>query len=717
MIRSTLTLVPCLFLSAFLAAQEKPPLTLEMAVGPASPLAPRLPPVQWVPGTHHLSIAERGLSGPKVSLRFADGGSDAAFAAKQLRDALAAGGMKGVPAEGLPRFTWLDAGRVRVLSPRAIYHWKIGDEKASLALSLPEGASATTFTDGDARGACLVKHQLTILSSGKAPSTLTEDGDTDIVYGGAAHRAEFGIKDGLWWDPTGRWLAFSREDQRPIDKYPYADHTKLPPQNLHGRYPMAGRVHSRVTIGVHDTRENKTIYLEHDPELDLYWTNVTFSPDGTKVHVALVNRAQNHVDLVRFDSLTGAREATLIVEDDPQWTEPEHGPIFLPDGGGRFLWFSPKRGFHHLWLHAADGKKLRKVTAGKRDIAKFLGFAKEGTQALVMASDKDPRQMHLWAVDLENKGMRQITSAPGWHACAMTDDGAFVLDVFSSLSQPPRIDLVACADGETRTILATAMPKVELGEQKFFTVKTEDGTPLYGHVILPPGHDPKKTYPLLHYVYGGPHSQLVRNSWLGGAQAWLYFMAGKGFVVSRLDGHGTNNRGIEFSQKIHRQMGVLETRDQLHAIEHVKKIASIDPARIGVHGWSYGGYMTLNLMLRAPEVFACGVSGAPVTDWAQYETGYTERYMDTPAENPEGYADSSMLPRAAALKGRLLIVHGTDDKTVMWSHSLAFVDRCIDAGVLIDYMPYPMQKHGLRGKDRLHLYRLMTRFFGEHLDR
>ena len=255
------------------------------------------------------------------------------------------------------------------------------------------------------------------------------------------------------------------------------------------------------------------------------------------------------------------------------------------------------------------------------------------------------------------------------------------------------------------------------GTQEFFEVQADDKTPLHGTIILPPGMDTSKKHPALLYVYGGPHSQLVKDRWLGGSSVWLHYMATQGYVVCTLDNRGTDNRGIEFSEAVHRRLSELETRDQLKAVEHLHSLPFVDKRRIGVHGWSYGGYMTLNLMLRSPGTFACGASGAPVTDWAQYETGYTERYMDTPAENPSGYRTASVLPLAEKLRGRLLIIHGTDDKTVMWSHSLALVHRLVDADRLVDYMPYPMQKHGIRGKSRSHLYKLLTRYFQDHLGR
>jgi len=289
--------------------------------------------------------------------------------------------------------------------------------------------------------------------------------------------------------------------------------------------------------------------------------------------------------------------------------------------------------------------------------------------------------------------------------------------MWSNLETRPSARILDLASGTATPLPQPADPLAgfALPTQRLFQITTEGDVVLYGHLALPSNLAEGQKCPLLLYVYGGPHVQLVTDSWFGGASLSLQAFAAEGYVVCRLDNRGTPNRGIEFEQSVHRRLGTIEVDDQLRAVEWCKQQPFVDAARIGVHGWSYGGYMTLRLMLKAPEVFACGVSGAPVTDWAMYETGYTERYMDTPAENADGYEKSSCLPLAGQLKRPLLLVQGTDDKTVMWSHSLAFVRRCIDAGAPLEYFVYPGQKHGLVGKDREHFLRRMHDFFAEHM--
>ncbi len=738
MLRPQALVISALLWAPALSAQDRVPagnrdrhdLTLDRILNNPRSLMSALPRARWIPGTETFSMAKPGSKNQAIAAFDGSGGNEDLFDLDRMRKALAAAGMPGAKALKRipPGFRWVDSDTLRLQRPDGVYHWNIAEPDASKMLSLPPGAGPVACSKKDARAAYLLNHQLCVQDGTDKFAMVQTVGSEDIVYGGAAHRAEFGIHDGLWWGPNERYLAFYREDLSPIAVYPYADHTVVPPKPIHGRYPMAGRVHSRVKVGIYDTMSRKLYYLEQPLGVDtkprdVYWTNVTFGPKGEKIFVAIVNRGQDHMDLVRFDLATGKREQVLFSEEDKEWIEPEHGPIFLPNKRGRFLWFSPRDGHRHLYLYRSDGTLSRQITKGKFDVRRFVGFATARTDATVatsaffMASGADPLQMHLWEVALRGKAngeMWQRTHDDGWHSCRVSDSGNFILDQFSNLETPSVLQDLD-RTGKSHHKMAAPNRIKNMPAQEFFRVMAEDGTTLHGHVLLPPDLDPNKKYPLLLYVYGGPHSQLVRNSFMGGGSMWLAYMATRGFIVARLDGRGTDNRGIEFAQKVFRQLSNLEVKDQVAAVEELCKRPYVDKNRIGVHGWSYGGYMTLSLMVRTPDLFTCGAAGAPVTDWAQYETGFTERYMDTPRENPKGYEKTSVIPLAKKLKGRLLILHGTNDKTVMWSQSLAFVDRCIDEGVLVNYMPYPMQPHGIRGKDRKHLYKLLTRFFVDHL--
>ncbi len=699
------------------SAQQATKLTLATVLARGQALRTPLPRTIWLPGGHDATVVRSGPDGNETLHRVVDGKvqDDVLVDARSVRQAL------GQPGDGpaqFPDFAWHDATTLRLQAPLAIARWQPGQEKAEFVLrwQAPDAGEGPrhAVAPGDRHVAWMQGHQLWLGSSDGHRRQITFDGSQDIVYAAVAHRAEFGIDRGLFWSDDGRFLAFYREDLRPIAPYPYQDLAAVPAARLEGRYPMAGKVHSRVQIGVLDVRDMGVHWLEHDAEEDVYWTNVAFGPEGS-LHVARVDRGQTQLELVRYDAATGKRLATLLRETDAQWIEPEHAPTFLADG--RFLWWSARDGHRHLFLHGKDGALLGQVTKGTFDVQRLLGITGDGKGVWFEAADEDPRQKHLWLAQLDGSEVRKVTRERGTHHAELSPDGSFAHVTWSNLETPPQARLLDLASGTTIALPTGPDPLtgVALPTQRLFTIKTDGDTVLYGHLALPPDHVEGQRCPVLLYVYGGPHVQQVTDQWLGGAPLWLQALAAEGYVVCRLDNRGTPNRGIEFEQCVHRQLGVLEVQDQLRCVEWLKQQPFVDGARLGVHGWSYGGYLTLRLLLAAPTTFACGVSGAPVTDWAMYETGYGERYMDTPAENPDGYKLASCLPFVDQLQRPLLLVHPTDDRTVVWQHSLAFVDRCIAQGKVVEYFPYPGQRHGLTGKHRAHFLTMLHGFLGKHL--
>lgn len=715
------------------SAQAEPQLTLETVLERGAELRPEPARVLWLPDGHDATVVCTDDDGNESLRRVASDGTIAAtavFTAAALHAALDIDRDENADAEAEPRatreplrlppLTWLDARTVRIERPDSVLHWSIPQQRATPVLRWPTPDDDASFGEpthavapGDGHVALRMDHQLWLVDRSGTRRRLTDDGSPDIVYGSAAHRAEIGITRGLFWSADGRFLAFYREDLRPIAEYPFQDVAGTPPTRRHGRYPMAGDADSIVTVLVCDTTDYSVTTLEHDPAEDLYWTNVGFAHDDT-LTVALVDRGQDDVRLVRFDARSGRRLGTLLKEHDAEWLEPEHPPTFLADG--RMLWWSRRTGYRHLFLHGPEGELLRQVTEGEFDVQQLVWLAPDERTLLFAAAGTDPRQLHLFEARLDRTGQRQVTHARGTHTCEPSPDGARFVDVWSNLDEQPITRLVDTATGDAVELPGErGYEQVRLPGQRFFELAAEDGSPLYGHLALPPDFDPTVRHPVLLYVYGGPHAQLVRDTWFGGAPDWLQAFACEGFVVARLDNRGTPNRGIAFEQQTWRRLGTIEVEDQLRAVAWLRRQPWVDGDRIGVHGWSFGGYMTLRLMLLHPDAFACGISGAPVTDWALYETGYTERYMDSPLENPAGYEASSCLPIAGALRRPLLLVHGTDDDTVVPAHTLRFVDRCIAEGVDLDYFPYPQQRHGLRGPARAHFLRKMLRYLREHL--
>lgn len=699
-------------------AQEGQPLTFEHVLSKGPALLPALPQARWIPGTRSLAIlrSEGDAASNPVLLHLVPGAEPTPLCdARQVLAAIGKPAAADAPA-AFPAWSCRDKTTLRLQVGNSVWHWRPGEARAELVLQLPEGAEDATFAPDDQRVAFRLQHELHVLDPRTGLRRLTWDGTADVVYGGAAHRAEFGIQNGLFWSACGRRLLFYREDLRPIASTPLQDLDAETPSPGHGRYPVSGARHSRVTVGVYDAEERSVCWLQHDPDLDQYWTNLTFGPGDTVV-TALVNRGQDHLRLVRFDARTGTQQATLLEERDQHWLEPEHGPYFLADG--RFLWRSPKDGHHHLYLHDGDGKLLVQVTRGAFDVQELLGPAADGNGIWFHASGEDPRQRHLFHAGLDGKAVKQLTRERGCHACTLSPDGALCLDTWSNLTTQPSLVVLDLASGAAVPLPAVANPlsAFRMPVQRFFQVQVPEGPVLYGHLLLPPNMAEGQRHPVLLYVYGGPHVQLVTDRFLGGASLWLHALAAEGYVVCWLDNRGTPNRGIAFEQAIYRQLGVLEVQDQMRAVEYLKAQPFVDPTRIGVHGWSYGGYLTLRLLLLQPDAFACGISGAPVTDWRLYETGYTERYMDTPAENPQGYAAASCVDPALVknLKAELLLVQGSDDRTVLWSHSLRFLRSSVAAGVFPRYMVYPMQQHGLQGPNRSHFLMLCKRFLDERL--
>lgn len=705
-------------LAAPASAQADPQLTLATLLEQGPALAASLPKVLWQPDGHKATVVRTSKAGNQAMHRFADGkvAAEPWFTAAEVlatlpkhKDSNAKGPMR------FPAMQWHDARTLRLLHNSAAWHWQVGAKKAQRMLSwqMPD-ATLLELAPNDGHAAVRSAQQLFVLDRSGARHQITFDGCEDLVYGGAAHRAEIGITKGTFWRQDGRYLAFYREDQRPIARYPYQDVRAMPPTLRHGRYPMAGRKDSSVRVRVCDTKTYRTVELEAETGADLYWTNVTFGPDDT-VMVTLVNRGQDQLKLVRFDAKTGKRLHTVLTEQDRQWVEPEHPVHYLQDG--RFLWWSRRSGYRHIYLHEANGKLVRQVTSGNCDVLSLRLLEDDESHVWYQASGNDPRQHHLFVASLADGSQRQVTTERGSHDCKPSPDGKRAFVVWSNLESKPQARVLDTDTGTATTLPGGTDPlaKFTLPKQQFFEVEASDGSRLYGHVAIPADLKPGQRAPVIQYVYGGPHAQLVKDQWFGGAATWLQALCGSGFIICRLDNRGTPNRGIEFEQKIHRRLGTPEVEDQLRAVDWLRQQTFVDPDRIGVHGWSFGGYMTLRLMLLHPNVYTCGISGAPVTDWAMYETGYSERYMDSPRENPTGFQNSSCLPLAKSLNRPLLVVHGTDDRTVMWSHTLKFVEACVQAGKPLDYFPYPQQLHGLRGPHRKHFLNKLHSWFTRHL--
>lgn len=582
---------------------------------------------------------------------------------------------------------------------------------------LPLPAKSANLKVKDNVVAYTIENNLFFVDRNGKTHEVTNDTQKTIVNGQSVHRNEFGIDGGIFISPQNNLLAFYRMDESMVADYPIIDWSVTPAINKNINYPMAGGTSHEVLLGVFNPSSGKTVYMQTGAPKDQYLTAVTWAPDEQSIYIALLNREQNHMRLNQYNASTGAFMKTLFEEKDDKYVEPQHPLYFLPNNNNEFLWWSARSGFHHLYRYNVNGKLLNTVTKGDWLVNDIVGVNAKKNEIIITATKESPLEKHGYAVNWKNGKMRRLDIAPGVHSIEANKTGNYILDRYSNATTP-RVIEVADIQGKFRNRVLTATdplkdyyrPKVEQVQ-----LKADDGTPLYGKLVYPMNFDASKKYPVIVYLYNGPHVQLITNSYPASGNLWYEYLAQNGYVVFSMDGRGSANRGQKFEQAVFRQLGTVEMNDQLKGVDYLKTLPFVDAERMGVHGWSFGGFMTTSLMLRHPNVFKVGVAGGPVIDWRMYEVMYTERYMDTPQENPKGYEDNDLLTKVDQLKGKLLMVHGAQDNVVVWQHSMKFVKACVDKGIQLDYFVYPGHEHNVLGKDRIHLMQKITDYFDEYL--
>ncbi|MDO5035714.1 MAG: DPP IV N-terminal domain-containing protein [Porphyromonas sp.] len=565
----------------------------------------------------------------------------------------------------------------------------------------------------------LTDYKIRVLTSEGESIEIAEDASLDIVYGQPAHREEFGISDGVFFSPSGDKFAFYRIDQSQVTPYPIVHVGDPIAQHAPIKYPMAGQASQAVTVGICDVRSGEVYYLKSGLPTDRYFTNIAWSPEGDFIYVDEVLRSQKETNLVKYEVATGAPVATLVTERNEKYIEPSTPNDFVPRGKGNFLRVSRVDGFNHLYLYSAEGRLLRQLTSGSWEIKRYLGMDVNGLYAYFLSNKDHTIGQDLYRVALRDGQLTRLTGGDGWYDAFLSDGAEMAFVSFSNKETPSKTFLYSLGKKIKQRQLSEASdplsdfarPVVELGE-----LRAASGDLLHYKLTRPAELEPGKRYPVIVYVYGGPHSQLVTDSWRSLQLTWDTYMAGEeGYIVFTLDNRGTSNRGMAFESATHRQLGKVEMEDQMVGVEYLKSLPYVDAERIGVYGWSFGGFMATNLMLSHPETFKVGVAGGPVMNWAYYEIMYGERYMETPASNPEGYRASCLVDRAGDLQGRLLLIHGAVDPVVVWQHSLMFVKASVKARTYPDYMVYPEHEHNVIGNDRVHLHHVITRYFNDFL--
>ena len=614
-------------------------------------------------------------------------------------------------------YTWKNAQELYLNDGQKFYSFNTTTKTGKLMMALDAESENATMEPLTGHVAFTKKNNLFVNGAAGEKLIVTSNENPAIVSGQTIARNEFGIGGGIFWSPKGNHLAFYQKDESAVHDYPLLNILDTPGSLMPIKYPMAGQLSEKPRVGIFHMSTKETVFISPKGNADDYVTNLTWTPDEKYIIIAEVNRDQNHMWLNLYDAKSGSFVRTLFEETSDKWVEPEH-PAFFPDlTSNNFVWISERDGFNNLYYYNIEGKLIKPLTANRFVAKEILQSINVGKQKEIVfsATGTSPMNTLYYIVDLNGK-QRCLTLEEGTHSVHINSAATMYVDEYSSHSVPSK-SVLKTITGKMVKVLYTAKTKLEeyqIGTADIGQIKGVDGSTLYTRLIKPSNFDPEKKYPVLVYVYGGPHAQMITNTYLDGASLWMYWMAEQGYLVFTLDNRGSGERGVAFESQIHRQLGNVEMEDQLSGVDFLKTLPYVDGSKLAVHGWSFGGFMTTSLMLRHAGVFNVGVAGGPVTDWKYYEIMYGERYMDRPEQNVKGYEEASLLTHAQNLKGDLLLIHGTVDDVVVMQHNFALVKRFVDLGIQMDFFPYPMHKHNVTGKDRIHLMEKVLKYIMEN---
>lgn len=618
---------------------------------------------------------------------------------------------------GIPSFNWTN-NNTFVFKKDSIFYEFNTEEKRSYHLF--------TVTNGGANLDFCAENYMAAYTKGNNLLIATIEGDIavsdvnidNIVYGQVVHRHEFGISKGTFWSPQGRRLAYYRKDERAVSDYPLVNLNSKPAASQIIKYPMAGDSSHTVTLGVYDLATNTNVFLRTGLPKDQYLTNVQWSPDESKIYVAILNRDQNYLKLNAYSADSGLFKGTVYEEKASTYIQPLHPMVFLPNKPNKFIWRSEKDGFDNLYLHDLMSDSVVQLSYGPDVVMENLGFSSNGDFLYYTQTSEYGLGRRICRVHIDSLKTDTLSDLSGVYRAIFSESANALFVNYSDTATPGLyyIHNLNTLNKDTLLQCTNKLDSFNIGQTKLFHLWSKDSIPLNTRLILPSNLDSSKRYPALIYVYNGPGVQLITNSWLAQSSLWMNHLAEKGFVVLTIDGRGSENRGRDFEQATFRRLGELEIEDQLLGAAYLKSLSYVDSTKLAVHGWSYGGFMATSLMLKTPGHFKVAVAGGPVTDWKFYEIMYTERYMDTPQSNPEGYQQTSLLNKVDQLEGDLLIIHGSIDDVVVPQHSMALLKACIEKGIQIDFFTYPMHPHNVRGRDRIHLMDKVIRYIEDKLE-
>jgi dipeptidyl-peptidase-4 len=659
--------------------------------------ADKLSGFQWIPNTNRYVYYTDSFT-KMMSASTADAKALELITLADINSAL------GTKLKSFAGIEWMDSNALLVTENGKYFVYMTVPKTGTLMYETSKNAENITFDKKRRHLAFTEKNNLYFYNVDREIITVTNETNEAVVSGQFFARNEFGIDNGIFWSPKSTFLAFYQKDQTEVADYPLLDITETPGKLVNIKYPMIGQKSEKPRVGIYNLASQKTVFISPRGNQDDYLTNLSWTPDEKYVLIAELNRGQNTMSLNVYDAQTGTFVRTILTEKSEKWVEPEHPAYFPSDKSTNFIWISEKDGFNNLYYYSIEGKLIKQLTNNKFPTREIIKSNTAGTEIYFKATGENPTNMLVYKVDLKGK-QTLITKDQGVHTVNISNDGNWFFDEYSNDSTPSK-SLLYDKNLKSKTLLESKnkYEGYEIGTSEIKTIKSADGkTDLYTRLIKPSNFDPNKKYPVLVYIYGGPHAQMITNSYLDGANLWMYWMAEQGYLVFTVDNRGSDNRGFAFESVVHGRLGVNEIDDQMKGVDYLKSLPYVDGSRLAVHGWSYGGFMTTSIMLRKPDVFKVGVAGGPVTDWKYYEIMYGERYMDTPTENQKGFDEANTLNYVKDLKGKLLLIHGTSDDVVVMQNNFALIKKFVEAEKQVDFFAYPMHKHNVLGKDRVHL--------------
>jgi dipeptidyl-peptidase-4 len=732
MIRTLRTLILTLILlttaAGALQAQDKKPVTLRDVFGNPAFFAPRLANLQWMEdGKHYTYIKFNREDRSRVIMKV-DAENDVETPLLDPATLVPAGAEEPVTFE---EYRWQENSNFLVLTLEERSIWRrstigtyaVYDLKAQKLISMPkyeEGVMNVKVSPDGKWVGYVHKDNIYIMNLADGDVRQLTSDARDHVYNGRfgwVYEEEFSIVDGWEWSPDSKRIAFWQEDETEVPEFTMTNWMPLYQEMISIRYPKPGEKNPVEKIGVIDLSDGSRRWMDIGEETDQYIPRIRWTRDPETLCIYRMNRLQNHLELLFADVTDGSTRVVIEDRSETGWISVDDYSFLRFLDGRRFLWASERNGYNHLYLYDYDGNLMRQVTEGEWEVTDVLGVTPDESMVYFIGTEASPVQRNLYRAGIDEDDFDRLTDDDGWHAINLSPTCALYVDSWSSVTAPTRRVLCDGDGDEIRTLGAidpTVYAEYHWSEKELFTVTTEDGVELYCSMMKPANFDENKKYPVFFDVYGGPGTSAVRNAWPGTMQQWY---ASEGYIVIRADNRGSSGRGTAFKHAVYKQLGKWEVHDYVQVAKHLSTLPYVDSERIGIWGWSYGGYMAALSLLLGEGTFHTGVAIAPLTDWRLYDTIYAERFMQRPSDNPDGYDVGSCIVHADKLQGNLLVIHGGLDDNVHVQNTMQFIHNLEEAGKQFDMRIYPNGNHGVAGgmRSRLGLFEYYMQFMNEHM--